>query len=264
GRLVAKERGDVDEDRVEELHELLGMHLEVLDIALVVLDAHHLHAPLHASLEARPLVAGEVEAALLLEKLEQGLELVVRRFSHASGKQSFCSAGPISSSVSTKSAMPVACAASGMPANSAFFASCTITVPPIFLMAFTPIAPSEPLPESTTAMARSLKLAAVDSNSRSAEGRTKCTSRVCVREMLRSGLTSRCRLGGATWARPGRSSSPSTASLTGSAVRRLRMSAIRLRWRGSRCCPTTSAAGKSAGSAGRMCVSALRPPADAA
>src|SRR5262245_15470655 len=42
------------------------------------------------------------------------------------------------------------------------------------------------------------------------------------------------------------------------------MSAIRLRCRGSRCCTTTSAAGKLPGSAARTSVSALSPPAEAA
>src|SRR5438105_974280 len=39
---------------------------------------------------------------------------------------------------------------------------------------------------------------------------------------------------------------------------------MRLRWRGSRCWTTTSAAGKSAGSAPRTSVIAFRPPAEAA
>ena len=43
----------------------------------------------------------------------------------------------------------------GMPKKSDVASSCAITVPPIFLIALTPIAPSLPVPVSTTAMARS-------------------------------------------------------------------------------------------------------------
>src|SRR5882724_2958824 len=66
------------------------------------------------------------------------------------------------------------------------------------------------------------------------------------------------------YAHPARSAAPSAACITGSVVRRLRMSAIRLRWRGSRCCTTTTAAGKSTGSAASTWVSAFSPPAEAA
>ena len=156
-RRVAKEGGDVDQDGVEEVREFLGMHLEVVAVVAVVRHRQRLHAPLDAPHQARTLVAGEVEAALLLQELQQRLELRVVGFRHSvTGEaNSRCSAGAISSTASTKSAAPVASAASGMPGNSAFFVSCTITVPPIFLIALTPIAPSWPLPESITAMARS-------------------------------------------------------------------------------------------------------------
>ncbi len=61
--------------------------------------------------------------------------------------------------------MPVLIAAEGIPKNWEVFSSWAITVPPIFLIAVTPIAPSLPVPVSTTAIARSLELAATDSNS---------------------------------------------------------------------------------------------------
>ena len=88
-------------------------------------------------------------------------------------------------------------AAPGIPKNSEVASSWAITVPPIFLIAWTPIAPSLPVPVRTTAIARSLKLAATDSNSRSAEGRTKWTSSDWARVMVPSGFTSRCLFGGA-------------------------------------------------------------------
>src|SRR3989442_2313536 len=61
---------------------------------------------------------------------------------------------------------------------------------------------------------------------------------------------------------PGRIRSPSVACTTSSRVRRLRISAIRLRWRGSRCWTTTIAAGKRAGRVSRMWLMAAMPPAD--
>ena len=87
-------------------------------------------------------------------------------------------------------------------------------VPPIFLIARSPMAPSAPVPVSTTAIARSLQEAATDSNSRSADGRTKWTSSDCESESEPSGFTSRCRLGGAVYTVPGLRWSPSSASLT--------------------------------------------------
>src|SRR5205085_10343728 len=87
-RLVAEERRDVDQDAVEELRKLLGMHFEVLRVALEVLDADELHAPLHTALEARALVAGEVEAALLAQELEQLFQFRVEGFSHRPSRAS--------------------------------------------------------------------------------------------------------------------------------------------------------------------------------
>ena len=86
---------------------------------------------------------------------------------------------------------------SGMPGNSAVFGSWAITVPPMLLIAVTPIAASLPVPVSTTPIARSRKLAATDSNNRSAEGRRKCTSSESASASRPSGLTSRWWSGGA-------------------------------------------------------------------
>src|SRR5690348_13326184 len=63
---------------------------------------------------------------------------------------------------------------------------------------------------------------------------------------------------------PQASRSPSTASFTRRRVRRLRISASRLRWRGSRCCTTASAAGKSRGNPATTSLMAFSPPAEAA
>src|SRR5262249_23299498 len=265
GRRIAEEARHVDEDGVEEDGELLGVDLEVVAVGLEAGDADGLHAAQHSPHQARALVAGEIEAALLLQEAQQVLEaLLLRRAHDGLLLTRVCRAGAISCSGSTKSTMPVCCAASGMPPNSELSWSCTITVPPIFLIAFTPIAPSVPEPESTTAIARSRKAAAVDSNSRSAEGRTKCTSSVCVSVSDPSGLTSRRLFGGAIITVPAATLSPCRASFTLRPVRRPRMSAMRLRWRGARCWPTTMPAAKSAGRACKTWVRAFSPPADAA
>lgn len=56
---------------------------------------------------------------------------------------------------STASAAPVVIAARGMLSNLASVGSCTKVMPPAALTAPTPSAPSEAVPESTTAMLRS-------------------------------------------------------------------------------------------------------------
>ncbi len=75
---VAEERRDVDEDRVEQRRELVGVDLEPVAVLLVPGDAHVVHAPVHPPQQARPLVPREVETPGLLEVLEQALELLRR------------------------------------------------------------------------------------------------------------------------------------------------------------------------------------------
>src|SRR5262249_15915127 len=70
----AEERRDVDEDRVEEEVELFRLLLEVGLVCRVVLELHLLHALRDAPHEARSLVPGEVEAALVADEIEQRLE----------------------------------------------------------------------------------------------------------------------------------------------------------------------------------------------
>jgi hypothetical protein len=75
GRPVAKERGDVDQHRVEQLTELLGMNLEVIDVIAEALDADAVHALAHPAHQARLLVGSEVEPAGAPQILEQPLEI---------------------------------------------------------------------------------------------------------------------------------------------------------------------------------------------
>src|SRR5262249_26970301 len=76
-RLVAEERRDVDQDRVEELDVLVRVLLERRAIAPEAPDAERLQAPLDPPRQARALVAREVEAAARLDVLEQLLERLV-------------------------------------------------------------------------------------------------------------------------------------------------------------------------------------------
>src|SRR6266508_565520 len=177
------------------------MDFEIVDIIAVLFDIHGLHPLQHPAHEAGPFVTREIEAAALPQVLQQMLELGVgfccRAHPTSSLVTRLISAFGISANGSTKSTAPVCIAAPGMPKNSELFSSCTITVPPIFLIARTPMEPSLPVPVRTTAMARSLKLAATDSNNKSADGRTKWTSSDCVSDKVPSEFTSRWRFGGA-------------------------------------------------------------------
>ena len=74
---IAEELRDVDEQRVEQQLELVRVDLEVVEVGAEVLAADRLHAPPEAPLEARLLVAGEVEAARSLEELQQRRERAV-------------------------------------------------------------------------------------------------------------------------------------------------------------------------------------------
>ena len=72
--LVAEEARDVDQDRVEEVRELLRVHLEEVVIFVVARDPDLVHPLLHAAHEARSLVAREVEPAVVADVVEQRLE----------------------------------------------------------------------------------------------------------------------------------------------------------------------------------------------
>src|SRR5262249_47684540 len=73
--LVAEERRDVDEDRVEELDELDRVLLEEGAVLVVAGDVTHLESLVDATGEARLLVAGEVEAARVPDVPEQRVEV---------------------------------------------------------------------------------------------------------------------------------------------------------------------------------------------
>ena len=94
-------------------------------------------------------------------------------------------------------------------------------------------------------MARSPKLAATDSNSRSADGRTKCTSSVRVSDSDAVRVDQQVPVGRRDVDHAGRDALPLLGLLDRQAVSRARISAIRLRWCGSRCCTTTTGKGRS-------------------
>ena len=72
---VAEEAGDVDQDRVEQPRELLGVAGEVLAVGLVALGADDVHPLLEPPHEGRALVARVVEATGVANELEERLEL---------------------------------------------------------------------------------------------------------------------------------------------------------------------------------------------
>src|SRR5439155_355838 len=116
------------------------------DRVLVDVGGVDLDALAHTPREARPLVPGEVESAAAPQMLEQRLErpAVFHVLHCICPFISVTSADAISSRGSTKSTLPLSMAAPGMPKNSDVRWSWAMTVPPIFLMALTPIEPSPP------------------------------------------------------------------------------------------------------------------------
>ncbi len=94
-----------------------------------------------------------------------------------------------------RSTQPVSMANPGILGQSQLASSWASTTPPILRIACTPLAPSHPRSVRTTAIARSLKPIATDSNSTSAEGRTKFTRSDWESERVASELTSKWLLG---------------------------------------------------------------------
>ena len=81
-RGVAEELRDVDQQRLEQLPYSSGVDLEVVEVVAERRAADRLHAAPEAALQARALVAREVDPAGALEELQQRLErriVVIRR-----------------------------------------------------------------------------------------------------------------------------------------------------------------------------------------
>src|SRR5215468_3334579 len=134
------------------------MDFEIIQVVDKAIDIHHLHAFGHPAHQAGTLVAGKIKPTVLLQVIKQIFELLVFALAHGTSpvETRVSNAEGISSSGNIKSTQPVCEAAPGIPKNSELFSSWTITVPPIFLIALTPMEPSLPVPDKTTAMARSL------------------------------------------------------------------------------------------------------------
>src|SRR5262249_37778205 len=78
---IAEERGDVDQDGVEQLSELVRVYLEVILVVSERTDVHLLHSPGDPAYHGGALVPGEVERAVGLQILEERIEvLFVRLF----------------------------------------------------------------------------------------------------------------------------------------------------------------------------------------
>ena len=71
---IAEERRHVDQDRVEQRGELVGVDLQVVEIAIELVNLDRLHPLAHAAHQAGRLVGGEVEAAVLPEVLDDAFE----------------------------------------------------------------------------------------------------------------------------------------------------------------------------------------------
>ena len=119
GDLVAEERGDVDEDGVEEIDELRGCPLEVRLVVREPFDSRRLHPLPDASREAGSLVPGEVETAVGPDELEQCLEVWVRLFLLAhwlcAAPSGVSSASEVNSGTNSSSARRIATPCSTAP-----------------------------------------------------------------------------------------------------------------------------------------------------
>src|SRR5439155_9471677 len=258
---VAEEAGDVDQDRVEELGELLAVLAEVVAIRLPVGCADRLHPLLEPAHQRRAPVAGVVEAALVADVLEQLLELRVGRAHGATGAHS-STAGAISVRGRTSSTPPARIAAPGIPKYCDVASSWASTRPPARLTAAVPAAPSIPVPERTIAVHGPRWFPASERSSTSALGRTWWTSSEWSRRIVWCSSTSMCASGGATHTTPGSSGAASTACSTRSFVARPRIAGRTLGASGVRWMMASTDASSSAGRPPRTTWSAPMPPAE--
>jgi hypothetical protein len=71
---VAEKRGDVDEDDVEELAELVRMDLEVIDVGGIRRRPDHAHPLFDSPRQGRGFVSAELETASVSEVIEEAVE----------------------------------------------------------------------------------------------------------------------------------------------------------------------------------------------
>src|SRR5205823_7570689 len=119
---VPEESRDVDQEIVEQLRDLTLVDLEVIPVGREVRRTDGVHPLADAPAQARFLVAGEIEAAGLLDVVEEllqpldGLRLVHPATSRATIDRS---TEDMSSIEATTSTSPVSIAADGIPKNPA-------------------------------------------------------------------------------------------------------------------------------------------------
>lgn len=75
---ITEEPAGVDQQRVEQLGELFAVELQVVEVVLGALRPDRTHPLGDPALDGRALVAGEVEAARLLDERQERLERPVR------------------------------------------------------------------------------------------------------------------------------------------------------------------------------------------
>ena len=179
---VAEELGDVDQQHLEELLVLVRVDLEVVEVVAEGLAADGVHPAPEAALQARALVAREVEPARALEELQQRLErrVVGRRSPGLRGRHA--SASRRSSAAEQPGRSPrtgrtaAACGARrqrarGHPRDEGVLGVLDDHAP-AGLSDERPAAPSSSAPESTTASRAAPRRAASERNIGSAAGRT--------------------------------------------------------------------------------------------
>ncbi len=138
----------------------------------------------------------------------------------------------------TISAQPAAMALTGIASNCADSGCCAKVSPPKALIACKPWVPSDPMPDSTTAIARSRWARAREEN-RTLIGSRRPRGSAGSAIFSAPPATPSSVLGAITYTQSGSTAIPSTAWRTGMGVTRCSNSANIAFFVGSRCCTTT-------------------------
>ena len=198
---LAEETGDVDQEVLIQRLHLAGVLLQVAEVGVDPRDLVQHHAALQAPLDRRQLVVAKIDPAGGAQQREDALQLLVAeaRLRLAAGVVPGLEVGGWAPQIGmardldqlggeapggrTRSTMPVAMAARGMPSYLAVSGSCARVMPPTDLMSRMPAAPSDAVPDRMTPIARWCAASA-------SERRKKSTGTYCE---LSVGRGRRCR-----------------------------------------------------------------------
>src|SRR5256712_4516315 len=162
----------------------------------------------------------------------------------------------------TKSTAPEAMALRGMPSNFADCGASANVMPPSALIAFSPSAPSDALPERITPIARMFMSSASERRKRSIGMWGPRSSDRCARFRTPSAMVMLV-FGGMTYTWPGSARVPCFTSTTGIRVVLDRISLRMLGYFGSRCWTSTKAIAASTDRCASNSENASSPPAEA-